>query len=120
MNPPGRRKAPRVPPRDDTLDGAVARMTAWADEQGHSGLIMSSDEWQSLVLRYLLKRCSAGRYIQELYRRASEVATLKEAQQLTDLAINIWNNTPQPDRGGKSAFEIAKMSKGPRTGGTMT
>jgi hypothetical protein len=39
------------------------------------------------------------------------LATIEEAQQLADLGFNIWNNTPQPDRGGKSALELAKMAR---------
>jgi hypothetical protein len=119
MNSPGRREAMRVRPTDDTLDAAVARMTVWANEQGHSRLVMSSQEWQALVLRHLLKG-NVGPYIQELYSRSSELATIEEAQQLADLAINIWNNTPQPDRGGKSAYELAKVGRRARRPHTKT
>ena len=119
MNSRGRRKAPRVPLTDDTLDAAVARMTVWANEQGHSRLVMSSHEWQALVLRHLLNG-NAGPYIQELCSRSSGLATIEEAQQLADLATDIWNNTPQPDRGGKSAFELARMGRRARRPHTKT
>jgi hypothetical protein len=35
-----------------------------------------------------------------------EPADVDELQGWLDLAMNIWNNTPQPDRGGKSATEL--------------
>ncbi|MFY9302448.1 MAG: hypothetical protein WAO75_03940 [Atribacterales bacterium] len=28
------------------------------------------------------------------------------------LAMNIWNTTPQPDQGGKSAIEIIRQQQG--------
>jgi hypothetical protein len=33
---------------------------------------------------------------------------VEEINKWLGLAMNIWNNTPQPDRGGKSAFEMGQ------------
>jgi len=41
-----------------------------------------------------------------------EPEDVSELQAWLDLAMNIWNNTPQPDRGGKSAVELFEESGG--------
>ncbi|MCC7088668.1 MAG: hypothetical protein IT295_05910 [Dehalococcoidia bacterium] len=33
---------------------------------------------------------------------------MEEANELVGLASNIWNNTPQPDRGGQSARKLTQ------------
>jgi hypothetical protein len=40
--------------------------------------------------------------------RVGEVESVEEINKWLGLAMNIWNNTPQPDRGGKSPFEIRR------------
>lgn len=98
-----------TPPHDDTLEQAVFRMTNLAKEKGYSGLVMPEDEWQSLVLNYITKRevsTFAGGFFQEIVKKAGELKSQEELQVLADLATNIWNNTPQPDRGGKSANQM--------------
>ncbi|MDP2936797.1 MAG: hypothetical protein Q8O86_09945, partial [Dehalococcoidia bacterium] len=98
-----------TPPRDDTLTQAVSRMSDWAKEKGYSGLVMSEKEWQSLVLYYLTQRevsSFSGGYVTEIVKKAGDLASQEELQALVDLASNIWNNTPQPARGGKSANQM--------------
>jgi len=34
-----------------------------------------------------------------------------ELQEWTDLLTNIWNTTPQPDRGGLTALEMLKNAR---------
>jgi hypothetical protein len=37
-----------------------------------------------------------------------------EMQEWTDLLTNIWNTTPQPDRGGLTALELLKPGRRPK------
>ncbi len=39
---------------------------------------------------------------------ADSVAGEEVANEIVGLASNIWNNTPQPDRGGKTALHLAR------------
>ena len=47
-------------------------------------------------------------FSKEIIHRVGEVNSVEEINKWLGLAINIWNNTPQPDRGGKSPFEISR------------
>jgi len=47
---------PPEPPRDEDLDAAVARMTAWARQHGHDALIMTAADWEALVLKHIMSR----------------------------------------------------------------
>lgn len=68
---------------------------------------MSVEEWQSFVLKWLARRePQSGRYIQALVQKTGYLKTEEEFNELSGLAVNIWNNTPQPDRGGKSANQL--------------
>ena len=94
-------------PRDATLAEAVARMTEAARAANVTGLVRSQEEWAGLV-RPLLPKNDLNSFIQEIIDRAGEVATVEEANRWLGLAQNIWNNTPQPDRGGRSANELIR------------
>lgn len=98
-------------PRDATLDEAVARMTEAARAADIPGLILTPKEWQRLV-RPLLPKNDSSSFVQEILDRVGEVATVEEANRWLGLAQNIWNNTPQPDRGGKSAKELVRERYG--------
>jgi hypothetical protein len=98
---------PPEPPRDENLDAAVARMTEWARQHGHDGLVMSRDDWEALVMRYIGKRTITG-YYQTVLTRVSEFSSEEEMQELAGLLSNIWNNTPQPDRGGRTANQMVR------------
>jgi hypothetical protein len=98
---------PPEPPRDQNLEAAVARMTAWAERHGHDALVMPADDWEALVLRYIGKRTITG-YYQTVLERVSEFSSEEEMQELAGLLSNVWNNTPQPDRGGKTANQMAR------------
>ena len=93
--------------RDDTMEKAVARMTNWAMEKGQPNLVMSVDEWKALVLKYVT-RLEVSKFSQETFAKLGEVASKEELQEMTELTTNIWNNTPQPDRGGKSANQLLR------------
>ena len=94
-------------PRDDTLKAAVDRMTKAAKAEGHQNLIMTPAQWKKLVLSHM-KSKQINDFSQEIVNRVGEVNSIEEINKWLGLAMNIWNNTPQPDRGGKSPFEISR------------
>jgi hypothetical protein len=94
-------------PRDDTLKAAVARMTEAAKAEGRRNLVMTPAQWKKLVLSYLEAEKFAE-FGKEIVERVGEVDSTDEVNKWLGLATNIWNNTPQPDRGGKSAIEISQ------------
>lgn len=98
----------RESPRDKTLEAAVSRMTAWATLSGHTGLVMSADEWRSLVLKYMGQFQVTG-FSEETFGKLGEASSEEELQEVMDLATNIWNNTPQPDRGGRTANQMLDL-----------
>jgi hypothetical protein len=99
---------PKVePPRDDILKAAVARMTKEAKAEGHANLIMTPAQWKKLVLSHM-KSSQITDFSKEIVDRVGKVNSVDEINKWLGLAMNIWNNTPQPDRGGKSPFEISR------------
>ena len=99
---------PKVePPRDDTLEAAVARMTKEAKAEGHTNLIMTTAQWKKLVLSHM-ESSQITDFSKEIVDRVGKVNSVDEINKWLGLAMNIWNNTPQPDRGGKSPFEISR------------
>jgi hypothetical protein len=98
-------------PRDATLEKAVVRMTEAAKAAGQSKLVMEPGQWANLVLKHLNSRDITS-FSQELVNRLSAVKDVDELNRWLGLATNIWNNTPQPDRGGKTALQLASESPG--------
>lgn len=94
-------------PRDATLDAAVARMTEAAQAEGRKELIMAADEWKRLVISYMMSD-KIAEFGKEIVSRVGEVDSAEDINRWLALAMNIWNTTPQPDRGGKSAYEIGR------------
>ena len=92
-------------PQDTTLADAVARMTEAAQKEGRSQLIMSADAWATLVVEHM-QRTSATSFAEEMVQRVGSVAELDDLNRWLGLAMNIWNTTPQPDRGGRTALEL--------------
>lgn len=92
-------------PRDGNLDDAVTRMTEAAQEESNKRLVMSREEWTGLVLQHLLHNDAAG-FSKAIVERVGSAQTLEDINRWLGLAMNIWHNTPQPDRGGKTAFEL--------------
>jgi hypothetical protein len=98
------------PPEDDDLDSAVARMSAWAEQRGLTGLLMSPDQWQSLVAKHM-SGASIAAFFEDVLARVSEPPADEDSVVLNEmlgLLTNIWNNTPQPDRGGRTANQMAR------------
>ena len=94
-------------PRDSSLKTAVARMTKEAKAEGHQSLIMTPAQWKKLVLSHM-KSSQINDFSKEIVNRVGKVKSVEEINKWLGLAMNIWNNTPQPDRGGKSPFEISR------------
>ena len=86
-------------------------MTEAAQRAGRQGLVMSTREWKALVCAHL-QDVSTGAFAQDVMARIGEPADVDELQGWLDLAVNIWNNTPQPDRDGKSAIEMSEEFEG--------
>ena len=89
-----------------TLAEAVERMSRLARERGHPELILSEESWSSMVLRYMEEMDATGFYT--TITASAAPADIDDAQLWTDHASDIWNNTPQPDRGGKSAAQLVE------------
>jgi hypothetical protein len=94
-------------PRDSSLKAAVARMTKEAKAEGHSNLVMTTAQWKKLVLSHM-KSSQINDFSKEIVNRVGKVNSVEDINKWLGLAMNIWNNTPQPDRGGKSPFEISR------------
>lgn len=100
---------PPEPPRDEDLDAAVARMTAWARQHGHDALVMSAAEWEELVVKHM-SNATITAFFEDILARVPEPSDEDdvEVNELPGLLTNIWNNTPQPDRGGRTANQMAR------------
>jgi hypothetical protein len=94
-------------PRDVTLRAAVARMTKEAKANGRTNLVMTTAQWKKLVLSHM-KSSQINDFSQDIINRVGKVKSVEEINKWLGLAMNIWNNTPQPDRGGKSPNEISR------------
>src|SRR6266851_617614 len=99
-------------PQDATLDEAVARFTSAATEAGRADLIMSLDDWRTLVLAHM-GDSDPNAYFQDVMARIGPASSLDDLNRWLALANNIWNTTPQPDRGGKTATELSAPWRNP-------
>jgi len=96
-----------LPVEDDTLTAAVARMTEWARAHGCERLVRSEAEWQRLTFKHM-QGTEGVKFYQTVIGLAGELASEDDLRELMGLANNIWNNTPQPDRGGLSPNQIVR------------
>jgi hypothetical protein len=96
-----------VPPSDETLEAAVARMTNAAEAAEKESLILSPAEWEDLVQRSMGSPDMMV-FAQEIIDRVGTVGEMRGLDQWLGLANNIWNNTPQPDRGGRTPNELSR------------
>jgi hypothetical protein len=111
---PGIKGKPKIEyPHDNTLKEAVSRMTGVAQTAGKDRLIMTLDEWKIIVQNYMkleesnMKIKDFNKFSEDIIKRVGNVTSLDELNRWLALATNIWNNVPQPDRGNRSANEIA-------------
>ena len=104
-------KLPKIEqPRDKSLKAAVARMSAAAQAAGQQKLIMRPSEWQDIILPYLTSG-DFNSFIQDITDRIDGDQSVEGLNKWLPLAVNIWNNTPQPDRGGKTAQEQSPFTQ---------
>ncbi len=94
-------------PRDSSLQAAVARMTEAAKAECRQSLILTTAQWKKLAFSYM-KSSQINDFSKEIVNRVGKVKSVEEINKWLGLAMNIWNNTPQADRGGKSPFEISR------------
>lgn len=106
LTPPERRLKIEYP-RDKTLEEAVARMTAAAQAEGKDRLVRPVEEWKTMVLA-CMKANDFNRFSKDVIKRVGEVPSLDDLNRWLALAMNIWNSTPQPDRGGRTAYELSR------------
>jgi len=99
-------------PQDSTLEEAVARFTSAATEAGRPGLVMSVDDWRALVLRHMADT-DPNAYFQDVLARVGPASSLDDLNVWLALANNVWNATPQPDRGGRTAAELSAPVRTP-------
>ncbi|OGN90573.1 MAG: hypothetical protein A2158_08380 [Chloroflexi bacterium RBG_13_46_14] len=80
-------------------------MTGTAKAEGIQNLIMTQTQWKKLVIPYM-KSSQINEFVKEITKRVGSVHSVDDLNNWLGLAMNIWNNTPQPDRGGRSPNEI--------------
>lgn len=97
-------------PRDATLAEAVERMSEAAREMGRPGLVMPVEEWTRLVREYQ-PASDFNSLGLEVFGRLGVIPGTAEAKLWTRLLANIWNNTTQPERGGKTPDETSREVK---------
>ncbi len=100
------RPSPELP-NDRSLAAATRRMDAWANTHNEPRLIASPRVWSARVRKHF-HDYAAMAFFQEVLDLADHVVSVEEANELVGLASNIWNNTPQPDRGGQSARKLTQ------------
>lgn len=88
-----------------TLADAVTRLTEVARAESRDELVRPLSEWEALVQRHIVNADFLG-----FMEAAGGLLAADEAelQEWSDLLTNIWNTTPQPDRGGLTALQLLK------------
>jgi len=97
-------------PQDTSFAEAVARMTAAARAAELTGLVISASKWEALVVKYM-KGPDLTSFSEEIVRRVGDADSVEDIDRWLQLAMNIWNNTSQPDRGGKSPNELLRQPR---------
>jgi hypothetical protein len=97
-------------PQDEGLEAAVSRLTNWALDNRFPELIMSPARWEDRVVKWMPDN-DIDAYLQETINLLPHPPSMQQAQGLLPLLSNIWNTTPQPDRGGLTANELLRVSR---------
>ncbi len=93
-----------------TLEEAVELMNQAAREIMLPDLVLSIAEWSALVRQHL-DDVAVSKFLGEVLRRAGNLDGIEHVQRLSTLAVQIWNATPQLDRGGLTASELGRLSR---------
>jgi hypothetical protein len=88
-------------------------MSEAARPEGRADLILSAEEWADLVV-HPMAQSSATSLAEEIVRRVGSAAETEDFNRWLGPAMNIWNATPQPDRGGRTGYVLVKV-KNPST-----
>ncbi len=97
-------------PRDTSLKTAVARMTKEAKAEDRTNLDMTMVQWKKLVLSHMGSN-QINDFSKDIVKRVGKINSIDELNKWLGLAMNIWNNTPQPDR-VFSAIELVPTGGG--------
>ena len=80
----------------------------------HLILKVTVNDWRTLVLARM-GDSDPNAYFQDVMARIGPASSLDDLNGWLALANNIWNTTPQPDRGGKTATELSAPWRAPST-----
>ena len=95
------------------LEKAVAELTDVAIAAGRLDLVRDVDDWYETVVAHMQTNDAAG-FFGVTLKGGPPPETVEQVQQLVELLQEIWNRVPQPDRGGKTAYELlAEGRRGP-------
>ena len=81
-------------------------MTVAANAAGRAELVMDVETWRELVLQQM-SGSDPNAFFQGIIGRLGNLCDIDELNRWLGLANNIWNATPQPDRGGRTPLEMA-------------
>ncbi len=80
-------------------------MTAAAQSEDKKKLIRPAEDWRTLVLACMWAN-DFNRFSKDVVERVGEASSVDALNRWLALAMTIWNATPQPDRGGRTAYEL--------------
>jgi hypothetical protein len=81
-------------------------MTVAANAANRAELVMDVEMWRGLVLHHM-SGSDPNAFFRDIIERLGSLSDIDELNQWLGLANNIWNATPQPDRGGRTPLEMA-------------
>ncbi len=96
-----------------SLEEAVAALTGEATAAKREDLVRDVDGWRDLVLRHM-KTNNFGGFLEVALGGVPEGESFKGFERWMALIQNIWNNTPMPDRGGRTPYEVLREGRGRR------
>jgi hypothetical protein len=93
-----------------TLEKAVAQMNELARLIESPRLALSIDDWTKFVHDHF-DDPQITKFFEKVIKRMGDRASFEQIERVTELAMAIWNATPQADRGGLTASELAQLSR---------
>lgn len=99
---------PPAPPRDDILAAAVRRLHREAKAAGMGALVRPTAAWREAAQWFITHNDLAG-FVTWAYGEPFHTHCPPDQMNAwLALLTNVWNNTPQPDRGGKTATQLMR------------
>ena len=96
-----------------TLEGAVATLTDEATKRRRASLVRSVESWRDLAVHHMKTNDFTG-FLDAAIGADRGDLTFQELERWLALLQDIWNNTPMPDRGGRTPYEILREGRGRR------